>query len=144
MPLQHAAVVVHALERKGFWGEKGNSHIFTGTGWEREMRGLFSQSAALHGEQQNTDPEELSAEPRSAFLTLSVQISTINSEQIPTKYIHRSSAIYTITYRTTCTCLNNFMRLIQSCSKILIFYGHTTVGRKSQKACEEKFLGTMK
>lgn len=36
-------MVVHALERKGLWGEKGNSHIFTGRGWEREVRGLLSQ-----------------------------------------------------------------------------------------------------
>lgn len=36
------------------------------------------------------------------------------------------------------------MRLIQSWSKILIFHGQTTVGRKNQKACKEKFLWTMK
>lgn len=60
--------VVHALERKGLQGEKGSSHMFTGTGWEREVRGLFSQR---HGKQQQHTNPGLSAEPTSVCHTTS-------------------------------------------------------------------------
>lgn len=65
-------MVVHALERKGLWGEKGNSHIFTGTGWEREVRGLLSQRHHSAREAAAHKPRRggLSAEPVSEFLTL--------------------------------------------------------------------------
>lgn len=128
---------------KGSGVRKATHTFLLGQAGRGKWGGCSARGTTLHGKQQHTNPGGLSAEPVSEFLTLWVQTSATNSEHMSTKYIHWGSGLQTLTYRT-CTFLNNFMRPIQSCSKILIFYGGTTVGRKNQKACKEKFLVTMK
>lgn len=125
------------------WRGKGSrvrkaTHTFLlGQAGREKWGGCSARATTLHGKQQHTNPEGLSAEPTSEFLTLSVQTSTVNSEHMLTKYIQCSSGLHTITYWITRTFLNNLWGSSRIVAKSWFFYGETTVGRK-------KFLGTMK
>jgi len=123
-------------EERALRWERQLAHFYRGGGEGSEGA---AQPDAWHcaGSRSMQTQKGLLLSLRQKFLTLQMQTSIINSERISTKYIHWSSGLHMLTYKTTCIFLNNFMWLIYSHSKILIFkiYGETTVGKKNQKCC---------